>query len=356
MALSKIQDTGNQVIPNLGRRNLIINGAMMVNQRAASYTVSSTRVKVVDRFSAEKDTNDMTAVQSTDAPTGFEYSLKLTNGTGASSSGTNINYVKHFFEGYDTNHLEIGTANAKEVTLSFHVKSSITGTYCVTFADSGNDNPFVSTYTINSADTWEKKTVTITMSTYSSWVGHTGKDANLQIIWDLGSGPDRQVSTLNAWQDGVANKWSHSSQTQWVETTGATWYLTGVQLEVGDTATDFEHRSHAEEYHYCQRYFQKTYRYEDYLTNNTGNGCVGFYATSSADNQNVTWATPMRTTPDMTIYRKNGGAANQAQRGNNSGTYATLSNIVAVATGLEFTHDATNNAFYRFHYYADAEF
>ena len=194
-----------------GRRNIIINGAMQVAQRGTSIAVSSTLVYTLDRFAAENDTTTMTATQASDAPTGFEYSLKLTNGTGATATGTHTNRLVTRLEGYDTNHLEIGTANAKKVTLSFHVKSSITGTYIVSFLDSGNDNGYPASYTINSANTWEKKTITLTMSDYGSWVGSTTNSGNLFIHWDLGSGPDRDLSNLNAWNDGAANDFSHSS-------------------------------------------------------------------------------------------------------------------------------------------------
>ena len=238
-----------------GRRNIIRNGAMQVAQRGTSIAVSSTLVYTLDRFAAENDTTTMTATQASDAPTGFEYSLKLTNGTGATATGTHTNRLVTRLEGYDTNHLEIGTANAKKVTLSFHVKSSITGTYIVSFLDSGNDNGYPASYTINSANTWEKKTITLTMSDYGSWVGSTTNSANLVIHWDLGSGPDRDLSNLNAWNDGATNDFSHSSQTEWVGTTGSTFYLTGVQLEVGNQATPFEHRSYGEELALCQRYY-----------------------------------------------------------------------------------------------------
>ncbi len=237
-----------------GRRNIVINGAMQVAQRGTSIAVSSTLVYTLDRFAAENDTTTMTATQASDAPTGFEYSLKLTNGTGATATGTHSNRLVTRLEGYDTNHLEIGTANAKKVTLSFHVKSSITGTYIVSFLDSGNDNGYPASYTINSANTWEKKTITLTMSDYGSWVGSTTNSANLFIHWDLGSGPDRDLSNLNAWNDGATNDFSHSSQTEWVGTTGSTFYLTGVQFEVGEQATPFEHRSFGEELQLCRRY------------------------------------------------------------------------------------------------------
>ena len=280
----------------LSHRNLIINGAMQVAQRGTSnISVSSTRVYTLDRFSAEKDTNTMTASQSTDAPTGFKYSLKLENGTGASASGSDVNNIRYFAEGYDTNHLEIGTSNAKTVTLSFWVKSSIAGTYCVAFFDQGNDNPYVTTYTIDSANvnTWEQKVITLTLSTYGSWVGSTTNEANLGIVWDLGSGSDRQVSTLNTWHDGVANDWSHSSQTAWVATTGATFYLTGVQLELG-VATPFEHRSYGEELARCYRYYQ---RYSNTTGGNVitrGNETV--YSTTAVQNH-FDFIAPMRTSP-----------------------------------------------------------
>jgi len=246
-----------------GRRNLIINGAMQVAQRGTSIAVSSTLVYTLDRFACENDTTTMTATQESDAPTDFEYSLKLTNGTGTTPTGSNINRIRYALEGYDTNHLEIGTANAKKVTLSFHVKSSITGTYVVGFLDSGNDNGYIADYTINSANTWEKKTITLTMSDYSSWVGSSTNSINLILHWDLGSGPDRDVSTLNVWNDGAANDFSHSSQVDWVGTTGSTFYLTGVQLELGSQATPFEHSSFQEELTLCQRYFQALGNYGD---------------------------------------------------------------------------------------------
>ena len=244
-----------------GRRNIVINGAMQVAQRGTSIAVSSTLVYTLDRFACENDTTTMTATQESDAPTDFEYSLKLTNGTGTTPTGSNINRIRYALEGYDTNHLEIGTANAKKVTLSFHVKSSITGTYVVGFLDSGNDNGYIADYTINSANTWEKKTITLTMSDYSSWVGSSTNSINLILHWDLGSGPDRDVSTLNVWNDGAANDFSHSSQVDWVGTTGSTFYLTGVQLEVGSKATPFEHRSYAEELALCHRYFNAILKY-----------------------------------------------------------------------------------------------
>jgi len=243
-----------------GRKNLIINGAMQFAQRGTSITVAGSSIYTLDRWSMRCDASTITATQDTDSPTGFATSLKLTNGTGASGSGSNSCYIRQHFEGYNTNHLEIGTANAKEVTLSFWVKSSITGTYIVSFIDSGADNGYPASYTISSANTWEQKTITLTLSDYGSWAGSSTTARNLTVHWDLGSGSDRDLTNLNAWNDGVSNDFSHSSQTDWVGTTGATFYLTGVQLELGSVATDFEHRSYGEELALCQRYFHKQER------------------------------------------------------------------------------------------------
>jgi hypothetical protein len=277
-----------------GRRNLIINGAMQVAQRGTSIAVSSTLVYTLDRFACENDTTTMTATQASDAPTDFEYSLKLTNGTGATPTGSHINRIRYALEGYDTNHLEIGTANAKKVTLSFHVKSSITGTYVVGFLDSGNDNGYIADYTINSANTWEKKTITLTMSDYGSWVGSSTNSINLILHWDLGSGPDRDVSTLNVWNDGASNDFSHSSQVDWVGTTGSTFYLTGVQLEVGSQATPFEHRSFGEELALCSRYyFQK-------IKGNDEPVGVCVYKNSTQLRVNIEFPTEMRSDPTVT--------------------------------------------------------
>jgi hypothetical protein len=275
-----------------GRKNMIINGAMQVAQRGTSITVTGSQIYTLDRWSMRCDATTVTATQSTDSPTGFATSLKLTNGTGSSGSGTDSCYIRQNFEGYNTNHLEIGTANAKTVTLSFWVKSSITGTYIVSFLDSGQDNGYPASYTISTANTWEKKTITLTLSDYGSWVGSSTTDKNLVVHFDFGSGSNRDLPNLNAWNDGEVNDYSHSSQTDWVGTTGSTLYLTGVQLEVGSIATEFEHRSYGEELALCQRYYQRFVSDASY---------TAFGVVRAADSTNckgvLTYRTTMRASP-----------------------------------------------------------
>jgi len=278
-----------------GRKNLIINGAMQLAQRGTSITVAGSSIYTLDRWSMRCDATTVTATQETDTPTGFATSLKLTNGTGSSGSGSDSCYIRQHLEGYNTNHLEIGTANAKTVTLSFWVKSSITGTYIVSFIDSGSDNGYPASYTISSADTWEKKTITLTLSDYGSWAGSSTTARNLTVHFDFGSGSDRDLTSLNAWNDGTTNAFSHSSQTDWVGTTGATLYLTGVQLELGSVATDFEHRSYGEELALCQRYYQKM------QSSMGGQGFgAGFAYSSTALFTQVFFPTVMRAAPSKT--------------------------------------------------------
>jgi len=281
----------------LSHRNLIINGAMNVAQRGTSFSVTTSRTYTLDRFSAECDSSGMTVSQDTETPPNFKYSLKCLNGTGSASSGDEGNYISYIVEGYDGYPLGAGTSDAKTVTLSFWARSSITGTYIVGFTDSGRDNGYPASYTINTADTWEHKTITLPMSTYSGWVGNGTNGKVLQLIWDLGSGSDRDLPTVNAWNDGSSNDWTHSSQTDWVATTGATFYLTGVQLEVGSVATPFEHRSYGEELARCQRYY-----YE--ITHDSTNrwGIDGLYSSGTGADLNFSWTHPttMRTDPTFT--------------------------------------------------------
>jgi len=321
-----------------GRKNMVINGAMQLAQRGTSISVSSSSVYTLDRWSMRCDASAITATQDTDSPTGFATSLKLTNGTGASGSGSDSCYIRQHFEGYNTNHLEIGTANAKEVTLSFWVKSSITGTYIVSFIDSGSDNGYPASYTISSANTWEQKTITLTLSDYGSWAGSSTSARNLTVNFDLGSGSDRDLTNLNAWNDNAANDFSHSSQTDWVGTTGATFYLTGVQLELGSTATDFEYRSYGEELALCQRYFVKFPNGAGYFAGNA----VG----SNRVDTGFPLSVPLRTAPSVEsngYLTHRSGNANSSANAITPDTYNGLSSTLKLRCG---GHSVTDEVAY----------
>ena len=241
--------------PSLGRRNLIINGAMQVAQRGTSaITLSNAESFGVDRFKARNQSNsgDNTIQQVSDAPAGVgSYSLKWTTGTADTAGSTDNNYVTQYIGAEDLAHLKFGTSDAQTITLSFYVKSSLTGTFGGSFSNHDLDRGYPFTYSISSASTWERKSITISGDTTGTW-GTTSADAFL--LWfDMGMGSSYR-GTAGSWASGRLQ--GATGATDVIGTAGATWQITGVQLEVGSVATPFEHRSYGEELALCQRYYQ----------------------------------------------------------------------------------------------------
>ena len=236
-----------------GFKNRIINGAMMIDQRnaGASVTVNDAQVYTLDRFRAQDATDGAFTVQQvSDAPTGFINSAKITTTTADSSLGaTQFAILTQFIEGTNVADLAWGTANAATVTLSFWVKSSLTGTFGGALLNSAVNRSYPYSYTINSANTWEQKTITIAGDTSGTWLTTTG--TGLAVHWGLGIG-----STYS----GTANTWAGSlyfaptGATSVIGTLNATWQVTGVQLEKGSTATSFDYRPYGTELALCQRY------------------------------------------------------------------------------------------------------
>jgi hypothetical protein len=245
----------------LSNRNKIINGAMVVDQRNAGIgTVISgdgyvNRKFPVDRFNIQKNsTCVISGIQTSDVPTGqgFNYALKAQVTTAdASIAAADYALVNYRCEGYDVADFQFGTASAKTITLSFWVKSSISGTYGFSLTNYADNRSIPINYSINSADTWEYKTITISGDTTGTWEKTNSGGMNIQ--WALGFGTDYE-GTNNTWTGSV--KLGTSSKTQLISTLNATFYLTGVQLEVGTVATPFEHRSYGDELARCQRYCQ----------------------------------------------------------------------------------------------------
>jgi hypothetical protein len=234
-------------------RNRIINGDMRIDQRNAGAAVTTSNTFVVDRFNVSEVTDgDYSGQQDSSAPVGFVNSLKLTTTTADGTLTTNQNYtLRHRIEGTNVADLAWGTANAKTVTLSFWVRSSLTGTFGGSFRNSATDRSYPFTYSISVADTWEYKTVTIPGDTSGTWLTTTG--VGIRIDFGLGVGPDRS-GTAGAWAG--ANYQSATGATSVIGTLNATWYITGVQLEVGSVATPFERRPFGTELALCQRYYQ----------------------------------------------------------------------------------------------------
>ena len=238
-----------------GMKNRIINGAMVIDQRnaGASVTLNGSESFITDRFACGDVTDGSFAAQQvSDAPTGFINSLKCTvTSADTSLAATQSAYCYQSIEGLNISDLAWGTANAKTVTLSFWVKSSLIGTFGGALRNSAANRSYPYSYTISSADTWEQKAVTIAGDTTGTWLTTNGVGINLQ--FSLGAGSDR-TGTAGAWN--ANNNVGATGQTQIIGTNAATWQITGVQLEVGASATGFEYRQFGQELNLCQRYYQ----------------------------------------------------------------------------------------------------
>ena len=292
----------------LSNRNPIINGAMQVAQRGTSGT-SLSGYQAVDRFrtGCGSTNTSISVTQGTDAPIGFKNSLKyeVTSAAGSVANSSTFNYR---VEGQDMSHLEWGTANAKTVTLSFYVKcsqaiSSLGGS--ITNSDFSMTYPF--DYGISVANTWEKKEITIEGATTGTWLDTNG--IGLDINFNLGSASAR-LATKDVWANTIAR--GPTGAGDLVTTVNATWQITGVQLEVGEQATPFEHESFAETLQKCQRYYHKL---------NSANSSGAYYRYMNGRCGNSTSFTgtyhmpvTMRTTPSVgTTGTASNYAINHAQ-------------------------------------------
>jgi hypothetical protein len=241
-----------------GMRNRIINGAMVIDQRNAGASVTinaSSYTYPVDRFAGFGEPTDgvFTLQQSSTAPTGFTNSLVATVTTADSSIGATQRYfIRQAIEGYNVADMGFGASGASTFTLSFWTRSSLTGTFGGSLMNDNFDRAYPFTYTISSANTWEQKTITITGDTSGTWLKTNG--GGLYVFWSIGAGSSR-IGTAGAWQTPASPLFGATGQTNIIATNGATFYITGVQLEKGSTATSFDFRSYGTELALCQRYY-----------------------------------------------------------------------------------------------------
>jgi hypothetical protein len=269
-------------------KNRIINGAMLIDQRnnGSAVTVNTFNVYSVDRFPLETSSGVFTGQQSSVAPANFVRSLLCTVTTTSTMSGsTDLSQFAHNIEGLNVADLGWGTADAKPITLSFWVRSSVVATYSIGFQNSDVNRSYVGTYTINAANTWEYKTITVPGDTTGTWLTTNGR--GLLVRWCFGTGSARITSSANVWAAG--NNIAIASTSNPIMTTlGATFYITGVQLEVGTVATSFDFRSYGTEMMLCQRYYQQHGFY----------GVVGQGQNTDRNSGSyVSFFVPMRTTP-----------------------------------------------------------
>ena len=268
--------------PIAGSRNRIINGDMRIDQRnaGAAVTVLSGGTFAVDRFICFEDTDGgLSAQRSTTVPAGqgLTNSLLMTV-TSADSSLSSAQFasIRHNVEGFNASDFEFGTAAAKTITLSFWVRSSLTGTFTVSLRNNAFNRSYIATYTITSANTFEYKTIQFTGDTSGTWLADN--NSGLRLDWSLGAGTDLQ-GTAGSW--AATDDITTSGAVSLVGTNGATFYITGVQLEPGTTATPFERRSYRQELALCQRYFVElaggTNSYQPLGLGNTYNTTQGSY-------------------------------------------------------------------------------
>ena len=301
-----------------GFRNRITNGDMRIDQRNNGSSVNVSGFYPVDRFLVGNAVTTWTAQRSTVAPSGFTNSFLYTSVTGGAAGVNDRLIIRHRIEGTSFSDLAWGSASASAVTLSFWVRSSLTGTHSGSLRNALEDRAYPFSYSISSANTWEYKTVTISGDTTGTW--ETGIGIGVQLSFDLGSGTSKR-GTAGAWSAGdlvgVTGAVSVSN------TTGATFYITGVQLEAGATATDFERRPYGTELALCQRYFTQL---------SSATVIPGIQNGTTSIDAYVTTPVALRATPSVTLGAGNSYCSRQTTAAMSTST--TLTNILLFGTNV----------------------
>ena len=292
MSIIKVKGRGAE---NLGHRNILINGALRVHQRGSTGQPVGGYGYGCDRwrgYNSGTARYDVVQESITDLAQ-FNSCYKLTVTTAQSSYGTDISVpIEQSIEGTNSARLSFGTSNAQTVTVSFYVKSSVTGDFsCALFNGSPITRSIVQNWTVNSANTWERKTLTFAGDTSGTWRTDNLVGMYIALASIGGSSGTARASAANTWEAGYKNHLANS--TNIFATNSATMRFTGIQIEVGDAATDFEHRSYAEDLALCHRYYVK----DDI-------GQIHGYVIRQSDNlkrANIQFPQTMRADPSITL-------------------------------------------------------
>jgi hypothetical protein len=309
-------------------KNRIINGDCRIDQRnaGASVTIDNTGTYTLDRWRTYISVASKFSVQqnagSVTPPTGFTNYLGVTSLSAYTVGASEQFGFSQFVEGLNVADLGWGTADAKSVTLSFWVRSSLTGTFSGTLKNSANNRSYPYTYTINSANTWEYKTVTVAGDTTGTWLTTNG--IGIRLNFSLGAGATVS-GTANAWAG--SNVQSATGAVSVVGTSGATFYITGVQLEVGTQATSFEYRQYQQELVLCQRYYEIV-----------GAGACGAWRSSTGTSMGLVYKVTKRGTPTSSAYTSNVSMLEPATavRTTTSFSIATPDAINTTGAGIDF--------------------
>jgi len=306
-----------------GFKNRIINGAMVIDQRNAGASVSNTTAAIytLDRWGCYgPSASKFTVQQSSTAPAGFINSLLVTSSAATAVGASDIYHLFQQVEGLNISDLGWGTASAQTITLSFQVRSSLTGTFGGSLRNSAGNRSYPFTYTISTANTWETKSIAIAGDTTGTWLTTNGIGISLSIGLGVGA---TFSGTSGAWAAG--NYLSATGATSVVGTNGATFFITGVQLEKGSTATSFDYRPYGTELALCQRYCQNI-RAADSNGSYLRYG-YGEYTATTNLSVNINLFATMRITPTLTT------TAAAQYGGFSTGVIATASAIVIGADG-----------------------
>jgi hypothetical protein len=321
-------DSSNQAAAAspFGLKNRIINGDMVIDQRnGGAATANTINGYTIDRWVVNQSvTGKLIAQQnagSVTPPAGFTNYLGVTSQSSYSVLTSDFYAIGQVIEGFNVADLAWGTANAQTITLSFWVRSSLTGTFGGAIQNSAQSRSYPFTYTISSANTWEKETITIPGDTSGTWL--TNNSAGLRLFIGLGAG-STYSGTAGSWS--ANNFWSATGAVSVVGTNGATFYLTGVQLERNTTATPFEWIPYGTELALCYRYYQQLNFNIDIGANGMGLVATKYSATDSAI-ANAQLLAPMRTTPTIT-------KSQSTARFVSSGGVATVTGVAAGTYGL----------------------
>jgi len=330
--LSKIPSAGFQ--DNVKFRNICQNGDMSISQRSTSQaSITSSGYYTVDRFKFNVvNLGTWTMSQDTDVPTaqGFSKSLKLdcttADGSPASSDAMNI---QTRFEGQNLQYLKKGTSSALSLTASFWVKSNKTGTYILELFDNDNNRHINKSYTISSADTWEKKTITFDGDT--SGTLDNDNNASLDLTFWLGAGTDYTSGTLaTSWQS-FDNTDRAVGQVNLADSTSNEWYITGVQLEAGTTASDFEFLPHDVNLQRCLRYYEKSNNLNLFPGDTNADGYITWNFVKASSNQNyitTVFSVTKRDEPTITFYSPHSGTSGKYRNYTDNVDYDATANRV----------------------------
>jgi hypothetical protein len=336
-----------------GFKNRIINGACMIDQRKAGAAVTSNDSFPVDRFrlTFANSTGAFSAQQTTTAPAGFINSLKYTTTTADASLGaTEYAQLQQTIEGLNCSDLGWGTANAATVTLSFWCRSSQTGTFGGSLRNSAGNRSYPFSYTVSSANTWEQKSITIAGDTSGTWLTTNG--VGMYVHFGMGVG-STYSGTAGTWAAGTYL--GVTGGVNLIATLNADFYITGVQLEKGSTATSFDYRPYTTELQLCQRYYEKSYNIDVVPATVTNTGAISTFPAAYAVYFPIQYKVQKRTSPTVTGYNPRTGATGSYQY--NGTTDVALSGILSSGQfgACPYTGATPGNVSAYLHFTADAE-